>query len=664
MIKTLVVDNDPVLLKAVSTILKQSGCDFEAAENGLAALELLETFQPDIIFTDLIMPNVNGEQFCKIIRSNEKYKDIFIVIISAAVLEDLDKILTFIDFDLCIAKGSLKELRDNIHDALRIYQSDQKQSRQVLGIESPSSGPRFEPKSITVELMTAKDHLTQMISSLSEGIVELTRDGKIVSLNNAAVEIFGFPEEKLIGSLLGQLDFANHQEIVTEWLKQLVSNKAEKLKISAVNPIRVNGKVLTASFLPIIERKNCFGIVILSDITKEYLAEMQKKGLENSFRLMKKMDAMSGMAGGVTHDFNNLLTVICGNLDLLLLPESQVSPNEQKVVLEKIQQAAYSASDLIKKISAFSNFGFTSRKKYRIGPVVNSIVKNFFDRNASYYELEIENPTSVVNIDQEQISIAINNVLKNSVEAQGGSKIFVKTSKVNLLEPQILSGQYVPTGEFVRIDIADKGVGIPEDKLLQVFDPYFSSKTRGSSKGTGLGLTVVYSTFRNHGGHVVVDSEAAEGTTVSLFLPLAGEGDISDVENVKHQMHEEKGSVLFMEEDDIHRKIGKIMLEQLGYRVTTVSGRYDVLNLFKDQNTDTDNNFKIAILSIRGHNHQGALKVCRELKELVPDIATVALTGAILDPIMKDSKKYHFDTTLAKPYTIDNLRDAIQRIGK
>ncbi len=231
----LVVDNNPVLLKAVSTILRQAGCDVEVAKDGLEALELLDTFKPEIIFTDLIMPNVNGEQFCKIIRSNEKYKDIFIVIISAAVLEDLDKILTFIDFDLCIAKGSLKELRDNIHDALRIYQSDQKQSRQVLGIESPSSGPRFEPKSITVELMTVKDHLTQMISSLSEGIVELTRDGKIVSLNNAAVEIFGFPEEKLIGSLLGQLDFANHQEIVTEWLKQLVSNKAEKLKISAVN---------------------------------------------------------------------------------------------------------------------------------------------------------------------------------------------------------------------------------------------------------------------------------------------------------------------------------------------------------------------------------------------------------------------------------------------
>ena len=120
-IRVLAVDNNPVLLKAISTILTQEGCKVREAETGLDALEQLDQFIPDILFTDLIMPRVSGEQLCRVVRSSKKYENVFIVVLSAIVLEDRDRILEEVDCDLCIAKGNLKEIRVQLKNALKAY---------------------------------------------------------------------------------------------------------------------------------------------------------------------------------------------------------------------------------------------------------------------------------------------------------------------------------------------------------------------------------------------------------------------------------------------------------------------------------------------------------------------------------------------------------------
>lgn len=661
MIKVLLVDNNPVLLKAVTTILEQAGCDVESVENGLEALEKLKVYHPDILITDLIMPHVNGQQLSKIIRNTEEYKDIYIVVLSAIILKDLDVILATVDYNLCIVKGTLKELRSCIGEALRIYSSCDRDYRQILGADSVSKEDKLDPSTVTTELLMEKHHLNRMISSLSEGVIELTCEGKIVSSNQAALTLLNTTEEELLGKKIGDIDFGKHSRLIADWQdKNLGFEKGRTIEITVTDPLIIGDKFATASFLPIHDETSSFGVVIFRDITRQHIAEDHKRKLDSSFRLIKKMEAMSGMAGGVAHDFNNLLTVICGNLDILAFSTDEQDSGEKAAAIGQAQQAAYAAADLVRKISNFSNFGIIHREKVCVGPFVSSIVKNYFKRNSTKYDLDIQSPESQVNVDKDQIVNAVQNILENAVEANGGDKIQIKTSTLNFTVPQLLSGQYVPSGKFVRIDIIDSGVGIDANKLLKVFDPYYSSKERGANKGMGLGLTVVYSIIRNHGGYVVVQSSVSKGTCVSIFMPYIGVGSVTVIANGKDEEKRLHGNILLMEDEEPLRDIGSLMLEHLGYNVITAPDRESALSAFVKSKGDGQVPFDLLILNLYGENGEEGLAVAEEILEIDKDVKMIASSGAILHPAMSDCKRFGFVTTLPKPYTMDNLRHALE----
>lgn len=656
--KILVVDNNPVLLKAVSHILEQLDCEVRTAINGLNALEILEDYSPDILFTDLIMPQVSGEQLCKIIRTNTKYDDLFIVVLSAVIIEDLDDVLALIDYDLCIVKGELKELRKHLIKSLELYDSARKVEKQILGIGSNIHITKSRNHStVTTELLSEKKHLSQMISNLSEGILELNREGKIVSVNNAAATILHTSEESLIGLLAGALPLGKYKELIEDWLQDKLGGKVESvLEILETDPLFIEKKVATASFLSIINKGNCYGVVILRDITRQYRAEEHKNKLDQSFRLVKKMEAMSGMAGGVAHDFNNLLTVICGNLDILSYSRGELKIEEKTRLIGHAQQAAYAATDLVRKISCFSTFGIIDREKFSIGTIISDIIKKYFKRNDANFTLEINNADSLINVDKEQLTTAVHNILINASESENNEPVTIKTSALTFTASQLISGQYVPAGKYVRVDIIDHGIGIAYDDLLKIFDPYFTTKKRGSDKGIGLGLTVVYATLRNHGGYVVVQSDGKSGTTVSLFFPYLGKSEDADAKHIEELNNKTHPNILLMEDEEPLREIGSIMLEHLGYKVTAVCCMAEAIEAFERK----EGQFVGAILNIFGEDGEEGVATCDALKKIKPDLKAVASSGAILHPVMADCKSFGFLATLPKPYTMDNLRHALE----
>lgn len=659
MIKVLLVDNNPVLLKAVTTILEQAGCDVESVENGLEALEKLKSYHPDILITDLIMPHVNGQQLCKIIRNTEEYNNIYIIVLSAIIHKDLDTILATVDYNLCIVKGTLKELRSCINDALRVYLSSDRDLRQILCADSVKKEDKLDPSTVTTELLMEKHHLTRMIASLSEGVLELTGEGKIVSTNGAALSLLDTVEEELLGTNICDIDYGKHSWLIKDWYENNLGHENGKtLEITVTDPLVIGEKFATASFLPIHDETSSFGVVIFRDITRQHLAEEHKRKLDSSFRLIKKMEAMSGMAGGVAHDFNNLLTVICGNLDILAFSRDDQDFAEKAAAIGQAQQAAYAAADLVRKISTFSNFGIIHREKVCVGPFISSIVKNYFKRDSTKYELDIDTPESQINIDRGQIANALKNILENSIEANGENKVVIRTSTLNFTVPQLLSGQYVPSGKFVRIDVIDQGKGIDSNKLMRVFDPYFSTKERGSSKGMGLGLTVVYSIIRNHGGYVVVQSSVNQGTSVSIFMPYLGVGAVVG-KNGKSSEPGMQGNILLMEDEEPLRDIGSLMLEHLGYNVTAAPDREAAVSAFVKSKQEGQREFDFLIVNLYGENGEDGLGMAEDILAIDSSAKMIASSGAILHPVMVDCKKFGFVTTLPKPYTMDNLRHAL-----
>lgn len=662
-IKALVVDNNPVLLRAVSAILDQEGCIVQTAGTGLEALEIVDTFCPDIVFTDLIMPMVGGEQLCRILRNTKKHQAVFIVVLSAIILEDRDRILREIECDLCIAKGNLEEIRQHIQGALRSYLEREKElpGKADTATRIPDG---LRPSDMTSELLLEKRHLSEILANLQEGIVELNHQGKVVAANSSALTILSCPEEKLIGMRLFEaIDWGGFETAIHRWTeKQLVASGMAQLEIFEDAPLFVDDRVVTASFLPVAEHGSVFGLCILRDISRQFKAEKHHKELDNALRLVKKMDAMSCMAGGVAHDFNNLLTVICGNLDIVDLYGDKQGSDECKKMLDKARNAALVAVDLTRQISCFSNFGIVSREKVRIEQLVRNTVGEFFNWQKEKYSIDVVDTDVFVHADPEELSQGVVNVLQNAVEASREERfrLDIVMAACDFAVPQLLSGQYVPAGKYFKIDIADSGRGIHPEELFRIFDPYYSTKARGSLKGMGFGLTVVYAILRNHGGYVVVSSVPEQGTTVSLYLPVLLEEMVLLHPDGQTETRQER-TVLLVEPDQQMREMGTIMLGYLGFSVRAVTDRAGAVGELRQIQASPASSRPLVILALAETNGESAVETCRLLHEIDPDLKVIAMSGTTLDPVMENCREHGFVNILPKPFSMDSLKHITNR---
>ena len=654
-IKALVVDNNPVLLKAVSAIVGKEGCIVKTAETGLEALEIVDELGPDIVFTDLVMPMIGGEQLCRILRNSKKHEGVFIVVLSAIFLEDRERILREVQCDVCIAKGNLQSIRQHVLEALQTYKnlSVSKSTEQLKAAHIPYG---LEPREMTTELLMEKRHFSQILINLEEGIIELNHQGKVISANISALNILACREENLVGMTLhNAIDWGNFKKDIRQWTEQqLIALGKEKYDIFEDSPLVFDGRIVTASFVPIMEAGSIFGLCILRDISRQFNTEKYHKELDNALKLVKKMEAMSCMAGGFAHDFNNLLTVICGNLDVVTLHGENQTISDREKLLHQARKAALVAVDLTRQISCFSNFGIMSRKNVKVEGLVQQAVDQFFQSDQDRCNVQVNSPENFVYVDPKELSQALVNVLQNAVESSPGQKIEVVTGEDEFVTPQLLAGQYVPAGKYVRIDISDSGKGINSEQLFRIFDPYYSTKERGSVKGMGLGLTVVYAILRNHGGYVVVTSRINEGTTVSLFLPAQlSENSIYPYREV---FPAKRRLVLFIEPEKGMCEIGRIMLDYLGFSVRTAGDRVGAINELKTIVEDPLLPRPLVILDLSSKNGESAVETCRLLHEIDPELEIIAMSGMVLDPVMENCRDYGFIATLSKPFSMDSLK--------
>ena len=456
------------------------------------------------------------------------------------------------------------------------------------------------------------------------------------------------------------IDWGQLQEDIRQWIeKQLVARGMGRFEISEEAPLLLGNRIIIGSFLPVGEAGYVFGLCFLRDITRQYQAEQHNREIDNAIKLAKKMDALSCMAGGVAHDFNNLLTVICGNLEILAQYGKDQSSAERGKLIEQARKSALVAVDLTRKISCFSNFGIFSREPVGLNKLVRGAVNDFFrdkDRNYKIYEGD----DCLVYVDQEEISQAINNVLQNSFEASDGGQIEIRISQITFADPKLISGQYVSAGTYACVEIRDFGKGMDHEQLLRIFDPYYSTKERGAIKGMGLGLTVVYATLRNHGGHVVVHSEPGISTTVTLLLPPVRDGATQEFPKTIDETP--CRYVMLVEPDQNMLEIGRIMLEHLGYTVVKAVNRAEAIKEMQRFVHEPHLPRPLIILDLSNANGESAVETCRLLHEIDATLQIIAMSGTILDRVMDNCRQYGFVNTLQKPYSMDSLKHVIESV--
>lgn len=367
-------------------------------------------------------------------------------------------------------------------------------------------------KFLTITPATAADNI---ISTMFDCLILLNMKGEIVTVNKATTDLSGYKAEELKGK---PVSFLFKTEELTGGLLKKISGESYIKNKEIIFRTR-EGKDISMLFSDSVlgdETGTGVGIVC---VAKDISA---RKKLEEEIFKGKKLQSIGVLAGGIAHDFNNLLSVILANI--MEVKNDIYHMQNAHEFLIKAEQAALKAAELAEKFISFSPGGRLIREKLLPGDLLKELLDSkpvLRDTDLSY-NIEFSRDLAPIYGDKGQLNQVFQNLLLNAVEAiapeLGGNlgRILIQAQNT-IINPK---NQFqLKPGNYVKVLIEDNGVGIPEEIMDKVFDPYFSTKERGTRKGMGLGLTLCYWIIKRHDGHIRLESELGKGTTVNLYLP-------------------------------------------------------------------------------------------------------------------------------------------------
>jgi PAS domain S-box-containing protein len=386
----------------------------------------------------------------------------------------------------------------------------------------------------------------------------------------------------------------------------------------------------------------------LQDIT-------ERKRLENEQQYIQKLESIGILAGGIAHDFNNILTAILGNISLARL-DTQLSDKTNKL-MQEAEKATVRARDLTQQLLTFSKGGEPVKRLTPIKEMTEETA-SFALRGANVQcQCYIPDDLWQVNVDIGQISQVISNLVINARQSMpAGGNMEIIAENMALSSKQAI-GRSLPLdpGNYVRITIVDHGTGISSRYIDKIFDPYFSTKQTGS----GLGLTTSYSIIHNHDGHISVESAVDVGSKFYVYLPASREKAETRPREKERSLSLKGGRILLMDDEQSVRDIAGRMLETIGFENIeyAVNGEEAIkkYRLAKEN----DSKFDLVIMDLTVPGGMGGKDALQQLIAIDPDIKAVVSSGYADESVLARFKEYGFKSMVSKPYTLEQLYDAV-----
>ncbi len=376
-------------------------------------------------------------------------------------------------------------------------------------------------------------------------------------------------------------------------------------------------------------------LLFLRDVTEKSIIERQKVYLE-------KLTVLKSVAGGLAHDFNNLLSSVFNRLELMRLKlQPSFKSEEISTLYEELSQSLNQLKILGRELLTLVRGEPT--KKEMVNPLL--IVKEYTKlalAGRSNYQVEyvVEKPLPRVEVDRELFSILWINLCLNAFDATPkGGKVVIKLSTTEK------EGQ-----KFVRFEVIDQGIGIPQKHLSKVFEPFFTTKP----SGTGLGLYVAKEVVTSHGGDIHIYSKEGEGTRVEILIPAVSESEEEILDKTEVKASSQRKRILIMDDDDLVRESLQELLESLGYEVETAPDGEMAYRLF-EESLRTERPFDFVILDLIVPGKWTGLDTYREIKKLYPQVKAIVMSSYFTEPVLRDYKKYNFYGALTKPFPIQDL---------
>jgi PAS domain S-box-containing protein len=419
-----------------------------------------------------------------------------------------------------------------------------------------------------------KETLSAVIDASPVAIICLAPDATVTVWSRAAEMIFGYKAEEVIGRPYALVPSGEQPqgEYASLFARALAG---ETLRGIQVPRQRKDGTIIEISF-DAAQMRGANGIkgvaYALADVTESRRTEQQ-------LRQSQKMDAIGQLTGGVAHDFNNMLTVITGTIDILA--DAVADKPDIHAIAKLISEAADRGAELTGQLLAFARKQPLQPRKTSVNDVVNEVAKLLRPSLGEHIEVEwrLDARAWPALVDPAQLSTAIVNLAVNARDAmEDGGRLILETANVYLDQDYAGAHTEVTPGPYVMCAVSDSGPGIPSEIREKVFEPFFTTKEVG--KGTGLGLSMVYGFVKQSGGHIKLYSEQGHGTTFKIYLPRADQdAAVSAQQDPAAKIDGGSETILLVEDDPIVRRSVETQLRSLGYKTILASNAAEALEL-------------------------------------------------------------------------------------
>ncbi len=369
-------------------------------------------------------------------------------------------------------------------------------------------------------LRKAEQKYRELFDSITDLIYSQDMEGRFLSVNQALETLVGYEKAEIIGRKASDLMEPHMRPLFEsdylETLKKKGSHEGTSVYIGK------DGRRLYLEYkskLAQPENGEAYISGVARDVTARIEAKKEKKQLREGLVQSQKMEAIGTLAGGIAHDYNNLLSIVMGNLSLAMagIP----SDSEQAALLEEISNAAKKLRDLTRELMALSRGGEPVRQLGSVKDLIGVALNTLSSESAISSEIHSADDLWPVRYDAGKMVTVLRNILINATEAMPeGGKVAITAENQSLKGKAAAAGtRSLKRGDYVHIAIQDEGRGILAEHLDKIFDPYFSTKSVGVQKGMGLGLATAYAVVQKHDGHITVQSSPGKGTTVHIYLP-------------------------------------------------------------------------------------------------------------------------------------------------
>ena len=524
-------------------------------------------------------------------------------------------------------------------------------AQSIVQLFAGRAASEFQRKNAEEALRDSEQRYRAIVEHAYDLIIETTANGECQYVTPNCQKVLGYDSPDIVGKSFfdfvhpeerGPLSesFHAHVEALQEidMICRLQTKQSEwRWFESHIHPFRTSVGSLV-------------GVIVTRDITEQ-------KRLEEERVRATKLESVGLLAGGIAHDFNNILTSVFANIGLAkMVTAKHALPDGEKVVerLVAAEKACLRARDLTKQLLTFAKGGAPVKSTTSMASIITDTVQFVLRGSSVLCNTDLPDDLWPIEVDEGQISQVLQNLVINADQAMSeGGTIQVRAENYEMTSQAFLP---LKPGKYVRVSVADQGIGIPDEHLPKIFDPYFTTK----QKGSGLGLATTYSIMKRHEGHVTVSSSLGQGTCFTLYLP-ASTSLPTQTNETAESLVQGSGRILVMDDEtDIQDVLGK-MLEHLGFEPDFAYDGQRAVALHS-RAIQEGMPYVATILDLTIPGGMGGKEALRLIKDHDPDAKVIVSSGYSNDPVMANATQFGFSGFIAKPYNLVDLSKVLSQV--